>query len=47
MERFLQLYNKDARFFPLPEKLERRHQDANIQIVYMTTPTNLFHVLRR
>ncbi|OGE55215.1 hypothetical protein PENARI_c004G11213 [Penicillium arizonense] len=47
MERFLQLCNEDARFFPLPEKLERQHQDANMQIVYMTTPANLFHVLRR
>ncbi|CAG8181382.1 unnamed protein product [Penicillium olsonii] len=47
MERFLQLCNEDARFYPSREKLERQHQDANIQIVYMTTPANLFHVLRR
>ncbi|KAJ5497433.1 Dehydrogenase E1 component [Penicillium fimorum] len=47
MERFLQLCNEDARFFPSPEKLERQHQDANMQVVYMTTPANLFHVLRR
>ncbi|CAG8361102.1 unnamed protein product [Penicillium salamii] len=47
MERFLQLCNEDARFYPSPEKLERQHQDANIQIVCMTTPANLFHVLRR
>ena len=47
MERFLQLCNEDARFFPSQEKLERQHQDANIQVVCMTTPANLFHVLRR
>ena len=47
MERFLQLCNEDARFFPSHEKLERQHQDANMQVVYMTTPANLFHVLRR
>lgn len=47
MERFLQLCNEDARFFPSAEKLERQHQDANMQVVYMTSPANLFHVLRR
>ncbi|KGO47201.1 Dehydrogenase, E1 component [Penicillium expansum] len=47
MERFLQLCNEDARFFPSPEKLNRQHQDANMQVVYMTTPANMFHVLRR
>jgi 2-oxoglutarate dehydrogenase complex dehydrogenase (E1) component-like enzyme len=47
MERFLQLCNEDARFYPSQEKLERKHQDANIQVVCMTTPANLFHVLRR
>jgi 2-oxoglutarate dehydrogenase E1 component len=47
MERFLQLCNEDARYFPSQEKLERQHQDANVQIVCMTTPANLFHVLRR
>lgn len=47
MERFLQLCNEDGRFFPSPEKLERQQQDANMQVVYMTTPANLFHVLRR
>lgn len=47
MERFLQLCNEDGRHFPSPEKLERKHQDANMQVVYMTSPANLFHVLRR
>ncbi len=30
-----------------PEKLNRQHQDSNMQIAYMTTPANLFHILRR
>lgn len=47
MERFLQLCNEDARFYPSPEQLQRQHQDANIQVVCMTSPANLFHVLRR
>lgn len=47
LERYLQLCNEDPRIFPSPDKLERQHQDCNMQIVYMTTPSNLFHVLRR
>lgn len=47
MERFLQLCGEDGRFFPTAHQLERQHQDANMQVVYMTTPANLFHVLRR
>ena len=47
MERYLQLCNEDPRVFPGPEKLERQHQDCNMQIVYMTSPANLFHILRR
>ncbi|OLN92224.1 2-oxoglutarate dehydrogenase, mitochondrial [Colletotrichum chlorophyti] len=47
LERWLQLCNEDPRVFPSPEKLERQHQDCNIQVVYMTSPANLFHVLRR
>jgi len=47
LERFLQLANEDPRVFPSPEKLERQHQDCNMQIVYPTTPANLFHILRR
>ncbi|KAA6410782.1 MAG: oxoglutarate dehydrogenase (succinyl-transferring) E1 component [Lasallia pustulata] len=47
MERYLQLCNEDPRIFPKPEKLDRQHQDCNMQIVYMTTPSNLFHILRR
>jgi 2-oxoglutarate dehydrogenase E1 component len=47
MERYLQLCNEEPRIFPAPDKLERQHQDCNMQIAYMTTPANLFHILRR
>ncbi|KAI4143082.1 MAG: hypothetical protein LQ340_007120 [Diploschistes diacapsis] len=47
MERYLQLCNEDPRIFPSEERLDRQHQDCNMQIAYMTTPANLFHVLRR
>lgn len=47
MERYLQLCNEDPRIFPTPDKLDRQHQDCNMQIAYMTTPSNLFHILRR
>ena len=39
--------NEDPRYFPSPEKLQRQHQDCNYQVVYPTTPANLFHILRR
>lgn len=47
IERFLQLCDDEPRVYPSPEKLERQHQDCNMQIVYPTTPSNYFHVLRR
>ena len=47
MERFLQLCNEDPRVFPSPDKLDRQHQDCNMQIAYCTTPANSFHLLRR
>jgi 2-oxoglutarate dehydrogenase E1 component len=47
MERYLQLCNEDPRIFPAPEKLDRQHQDCNMQVAYMTTPANLFHIIRR
>ena len=47
IERFLQMCNEEPRIFPSPEKLERQHQDCNVQIAMMTTPANLFHILRR
>ncbi|KAJ6004403.1 hypothetical protein N7499_000468 [Penicillium canescens] len=47
MERWLQLCNEEPRVFPSADKLDRQHQDCNMQIVNMTTPANLFHILRR
>ncbi|KAK5943968.1 2-oxoglutarate dehydrogenase E1 component [Knufia obscura] len=47
VERYLQLCNEEPRIFPSADKLERQHQDCNMQVAYMTTPANLFHVLRR
>ncbi|EED24219.1 alpha-ketoglutarate dehydrogenase complex subunit Kgd1, putative [Talaromyces stipitatus ATCC 10500] len=47
MERWLQLCNEEPRVFPSPDKLDRQHQDCNMQIVCMTSPSNLFHILRR
>ncbi|KAE8144831.1 thiamine diphosphate-binding protein [Aspergillus avenaceus] len=47
MERWLQLCNEEPRMFPSADKLDRQHQDCNMQIAYMTSPANLFHILRR
>lgn len=47
IERFLQLVNEDPRVFPSEQKLDRQHQDCNMQIAYCTTPANNFHILRR
>ncbi|KAF7716889.1 2-oxoglutarate dehydrogenase, E1 component family protein [Penicillium ucsense] len=47
MERWLQLCNEEPRVFPSADKLDRQHQDCNMQIVCMTEPSNIFHVLRR
>lgn len=47
IERYLQLCNEEPRIFPSPEKLDRQHQDCNMQVAYMTTPANLFHIMRR
>ncbi|KAH8428167.1 alpha-ketoglutarate dehydrogenase KGD1 [Aspergillus melleus] len=47
MERWLQLCNEEPRAYPSADKLDRQHQDCNMQIAYMTTPGNLFHILRR
>ncbi|KZV92557.1 2-oxoglutarate dehydrogenase, E1 component [Exidia glandulosa HHB12029] len=47
IERFLQLVDDHPHHFPSPEKMERQHQDCNMQITYCTTPANYFHVLRR
>ncbi|AOW06343.1 thiamine diphosphate-binding protein [Yarrowia lipolytica] len=47
IERYLLLGNEDPLHFPSPDKLERQHQDCNIQIAYPTTPANIFHLYRR
>ncbi|KLJ09246.1 oxoglutarate dehydrogenase (succinyl-transferring), E1 component [Blastomyces silverae] len=47
IERYLQLCNEDPRVFPTGDRSDRQHQDCNMQIAYMTTPANLFHVMRR
>jgi 2-oxoglutarate dehydrogenase E1 component len=47
IERFLQLCDDHPHHYPTPEKIERQHQDCNMQVVYPTTPANYFHVLRR
>ncbi|KKA21746.1 Oxoglutarate dehydrogenase (succinyl-transferring) [Rasamsonia emersonii CBS 393.64] len=47
MERWLQLCNEEPRVYPSPDKLDRQHQDCNMQVACMTTPANLFHILRR
>ncbi|CAA20299.1 2-oxoglutarate dehydrogenase, mitochondrial [Schizosaccharomyces pombe] len=47
MERYLQLCNEDPREFPSEEKLQRQHQDCNIQAIYVTKPSQYFHALRR
>ena len=47
IERYLQLCDDNPYVFPSPEKLDRLHQDCNMQVVYASTPAQLFHVLRR
>jgi 2-oxoglutarate dehydrogenase E1 component len=47
IERFLQLCDDHPHVFPTAQKIERQHQDCNMQVVYATTPANYFHVLRR
>ncbi|KAH6685841.1 thiamine diphosphate-binding protein [Plectosphaerella plurivora] len=44
-ERFLMLCGEEGRKWP--ENLERGPQDANMSVVYPTTPANYFHMLRR
>lgn len=47
IERFLQLCDDHPFYYPTPEKLARQHQDCNMQLVYPTIPSNIFHALRR
>lgn len=43
--RFLELCNEDPTAWF--QNLESQRKNCNMQVVYMTTPANLFHVLRR
>ncbi|PSS06572.1 hypothetical protein PHLCEN_2v3630 [Hermanssonia centrifuga] len=43
IERFLQLCDDHPNIFPTPEKIERQHQDCNMQIVY---PTSMSFVVK-
>ncbi|KAL0138485.1 E1 component [Mucor lusitanicus] len=47
IERYLQLCDENPYVFPSPDKLKRQHQDCNMQVVYASTPSQYFHVLRR
>lgn len=47
IERFLQLCDDSPFHFPTEAEMNRQHQDCNMQLVYTTTPSNYFHVLRR
>ncbi|KAI9248764.1 oxoglutarate dehydrogenase, E1 component [Sporodiniella umbellata] len=47
IERYLQLCDDYPYTYPSPEKLQRQHQDCNMQVVYPSTPAQYFHVLRR
>ncbi|KAG2217424.1 hypothetical protein INT45_013755 [Circinella minor] len=47
IERYLQLCDDNPLSYPTPEKLQRQHQDCNMQVVYVTTPAQYFHVARR
>ncbi|GAA5956132.1 hypothetical protein JCM3765_005461 [Sporobolomyces pararoseus] len=47
IERFLQLCDDHPFVYPTPEKLVRQHQDCNLQLIYPTIPSNIFHALRR
>lgn len=45
IERFLMMCSEEGRAWP--EEPQRAHQDANMELLYMTTPANYFHALRR
>lgn len=45
MDRFLQLCDQDGRQWPAD--IQQSARNANMEVVYMTTPANYFHVLRR
>jgi len=45
MQRLLQLCDDHPHIFPTPEKIERQHQDCNMQVVYPTYVFFLEHSL--
>jgi 2-oxoglutarate dehydrogenase E1 component len=45
IERFLQLCDDHPHIFPTPEKIERQHQDCNMQVVYPTCVTRVYLVI--
>ncbi|KAJ3224012.1 2-oxoglutarate dehydrogenase E1 component [Clydaea vesicula] len=52
IERFLQMCDEDPYQMPDPigtekKSYSRQHQDINMAVVYPSTPSNYFHVLRR
>lgn len=52
IERFLQMVDEDPYTMPDPistgkGSYSRQHQDINMAVVYPSTPSNYFHVLRR
>jgi len=47
IERYLQMCDDHPYVYPSPEKLNRMHQDCNMQVIYASTPANYFHALRR
>ncbi|GAA6050053.1 hypothetical protein NBRC10513_001364 [Rhodotorula toruloides] len=47
IERFLQLCDDHPFIYPSAEKQARQIQDCNMQIIYPTVPSNIFHALRR
>lgn len=47
IERYLQLCDDNPHMYPSPEKIQRQHQDCNMQVVYASTPAQYFHVIRR
>lgn len=47
IERWLQLCDDHPYVYPNPDKIARQIQDCNMQLLYMTTPANYFHALRR
>ncbi|GAA5976371.1 hypothetical protein JCM11641_005992 [Rhodosporidiobolus odoratus] len=47
IERFLQLCDDHPFRYPDGDKIPRQVQDCNMQVIYPTVPSNIFHALRR